>query len=133
MISQHGVWVYEAMGKIASICAVGRDSQKVAAITKVHTTSAWRKNGFAEHLLRRVTQMYVFLTSSQAVTFNLRAETRRLFASGKERVVLYVGYDNRAMRVYDKVGFVGLLGQEKPDGVEDVLELGFIGADKGHW
>jgi len=113
MISQHGVWVYEAMGKIASICAVGRDSQKVAAITKVHTTSAWRKNGFAEHLLRHVTKM--------------------LFASGKERVVLYVGYDNRAMRVYDKVGFVGLFEPEKPDGVEDVLEVGFTGADRGHW
>lgn len=48
-------------------------------------------------------------------------------------ITLYVGYDNRAARVYDKVGFVGLSGQEKHEGVEDALELGFVGTDRGHW
>jgi hypothetical protein len=47
--------------------------------------------------------------------------------------VLNVAYDNGAMRVYDQVGFVGLNKYPKPDGVEDVLELGFKGADRGHW
>jgi hypothetical protein len=57
----------------------------------------------------------------------------RLFASGKDSVVLYVARYSGALRDYDKVGFVGLTNQEKPDGVEDVLELGFVGADRGHW
>lgn len=56
MIYQHRIWVYEAMNEIASICAVGRESETVAAITKVYTTAAWRRNGFAEHLVRYVTR-----------------------------------------------------------------------------
>jgi len=113
IISQGQMWVYEAMGEIASICAATRNSETVSAITKVYTTPKWRRHGFAEHLVRRVTQ--------------------RLFEIGKQTVVLYVGYGNNAARVYDKVGFVGLSGQARPEGVEDSLELAFAGSDRGHW
>lgn len=133
MILQHRVWVYEVMGEITSICAIGRDSPKVAAIIKVYTTAAWRRNGFAEHLLRHVTRRCTSLTYLHVATFSLTTMIFRLFASGKESVVLNVAYDSGALRIYDKVGFVGLLEQEKPDGVEDMLELGFVGADRGHW
>lgn len=57
----------------------------------------------------------------------------RLFLDGKEQVVLNVGYNNTAKRVYDRIGFIGLSGQDKPDSVEDVLELGFIGTERGYW
>lgn len=58
---------------------------------------------------------------------------RLLFRFKKDSVVLYVGHENSAQRVYDRVGFAGLCGKPKPDGVEDSLELGFVGADRGHW
>lgn len=48
-------------------------------------------------------------------------------------MVLYVGHENSAQKVYHRVGFAGLCGDEKVDGVEDSLELGFIGSDRGHW
>jgi hypothetical protein len=53
---------------------------------------------------------------------------------GKHSVTLYVGHNNNAQRVYDRVGFVGLCGKEKVNGVEDSLELGLVtGAPRGHW
>ncbi|EGN97165.1 hypothetical protein SERLA73DRAFT_161345 [Serpula lacrymans var. lacrymans S7.3] len=113
MISKGQIWVYEASNDIAAICAVTRSSVDVSAITKVYTTPKWRRRGFAEHLVRYV--------------------TRRLFDCGKESVVLYVGHANSAQRVYDRVGFVGLCGKSKPEGVEDSLELGFVGSKRGHW
>ena len=58
---------------------------------------------------------------------------RLLLDFKKEKVVLYVGHDNSAQRVYDRVGFAGLCGKPKPDGVEDSLELGFVGTDRGYW
>jgi len=58
---------------------------------------------------------------------------RLLFEDKKASVALYVGHRNNAQRVYDRVGFAGLCGKDKPEGVEDSLELGFIGANKGHW
>jgi hypothetical protein len=49
-------------------------------------------------------------------------------------VTLYVGHNNSAQRVYDRVGYVGLCGKEKVNGVEDSLELGLVtGAPRGHW
>jgi hypothetical protein len=72
-------------------------------------------------------------TYLHAATLWLTIVIFRLFAIGKESVVLNVAYDSGALRIYDKVGFVGLLEQEKPGGVEDMLELGFVGADRGHW
>jgi hypothetical protein len=57
-----------------------------------------------------------------------------LFDCGKRNVTLYVGHNNSAQRVYDRVGFVGLCGKEKVTGVEDSLELGLVtGAPRGHW
>ncbi|KAI0639937.1 hypothetical protein C8Q77DRAFT_1152863 [Trametes polyzona] len=114
LISKGLLWVYDAAGDITTICAVTRNSHRVSAITKVYTTPRWRRNGCAEYLVREVT-------------------AQLLFSVGKESVVLYVGHENSAQRVYDRVGFVGLCGKSKPDTVEDSLELGFVGADRGHW
>lgn len=63
------MWVYEAMGEIGSICAVTRNSSMVSAITKVYTTPKWRRRGFAEHLVRQVTQRYEFSASYLSFTF----------------------------------------------------------------
>jgi hypothetical protein len=53
---------------------------------------------------------------------------------GKRTVTLYVGHNNSAQRVYDRVGFVGLCGKEKINGVEDSLELGLVTDEpRGHW
>lgn len=133
--------MYEAMGEIASICAATRNSETVSAITKVYTTPKWRRHGFAEHLVRRVTQRYVLFQCFFLFLFWLfqtampyhKPVAPRLFEIGKQTVVLYVGYGNNAARVYDKVGFVGLSGQARPEGVEDSLELAFAGSDRGHW
>jgi len=109
------IWIYESEGEVTSICAVTRNTQNVSAITKVYTTPKWRRRGFAEHLVRNVTK-------------------RLLFDCGKRNVTLYVGHNNSAQRVYDRVGFVGLCGKEKVNGVEDSLELGLVtGAPRGQW
>jgi hypothetical protein len=53
-----------------------------------------------------------------------------------EKVVLYVGVENPAKIVYDRVGFLGLApGSPAVDGVEHWLEIGFDRAevDLGHW
>ena len=60
--------------------------------------------------------------------------TSLLLDCGKRNVTLYVGHNNSAQRVYDRVGFVGLCGKEKVNGVEDSLELGLVtGAPRGQW
>lgn len=70
-----------------------------------------------------------FLFDADRFTF-----TSLLFDCGKRNVTLYVGHNNSAQRVYDRVGFVGLCGKEKVTGVEDSLELGLVtGAPRGHW
>ena len=57
-----------------------------------------------------------------------------LLHEGKQVVVLYVAHNNpAATKVYRRVGFQGLLGDTRPAGVEDWLELGFQGAQLGHW
>jgi len=115
LISNGLIWIYESEGEATSICAVTRSTQNVSAITKVYTTPKWRRRGFAEHLVRNVT-------------------SRLLVDCGKQSVTLYVGHNNSAQRVYDRVGFVGLCGKEKVNGVEDSLELGLAtGAPRGHW
>lgn len=109
------IWIYESVGEVTSICAVTRSTQNVSAITKVFTTPKWRRRGFAEHLVRNITK-------------------RLLVDCGKRSVTLYVSHGNSAQRVYDRVGFVGLCGKEKTNGVEDSLELGLVtGAPRGHW
>ncbi|KAG8219582.1 hypothetical protein J3R82DRAFT_533 [Butyriboletus roseoflavus] len=115
LVSKGQIWLYEVSGAVAAICAVTRSSMKVSAITKVYTCPNWRRQGFAVHLVRSV--------------------TRQLLDCGKESVVLYVGRENNARSVYHRVGFVGLSGKpdERPEGVEDALELGFVGTNRGHW
>lgn len=61
LIQQGKLWVHEMrrcgqMPEIASIVAVTRTSDTVAAITKVYTNPRWRKRGCAERLTRKVTQ-----------------------------------------------------------------------------
>lgn len=56
----------------------------------------------------------------------------------KDAVVLYVGNENPARHVYDKVGFVGLGSSTSGQSfklVEDWLELGFDQnkIELGHW
>ena len=62
-----------------------------------------------------------------------RSWNRLLFDMKKDTVVLYVSHGNSAQRVYDRVGFVGLCGKEKPADVEDSIELGFVGTARGLW
>ncbi|KAF8215922.1 hypothetical protein K438DRAFT_1901685 [Mycena galopus ATCC 62051] len=106
LIEKGQLWVGTLMGEIASICAVTRSSLHVSAITKVFTTPNARRNGLAQALVQEV--------------------TGRLFDSGKHSVVLYVDCDNRARRVYERVGF-------QIEDVEIWLELGFVGTIAGHW
>ncbi|KAJ6621144.1 acyl-CoA N-acyltransferase [Mycena sp. CBHHK59/15] len=104
LIDKGQLWVCETKGEIASICAVTRSSLYVSAITKVYTTPKWRRHGFAERLVREVTQI--------------------LFKCSKHSVVLYVGCENNAQRIYRRVGFSW----------EEVwMEVGFAGTDRGHW
>ncbi|KZT27703.1 hypothetical protein NEOLEDRAFT_1176703 [Neolentinus lepideus HHB14362 ss-1] len=114
LIRKRQIWVYDAEGEITTICAVTRNSLNVSAITKVYTLVPWRKKGCAQHLVRYVT-------------------FRLLFECHKRSVVLYVGHTNSAQFVYDKVGYVGLCGKDRPSGVEDSLELGFMDTHRGHW
>ncbi|GJE99638.1 hypothetical protein PsYK624_159090 [Phanerochaete sordida] len=121
MISKAQLWVHEIAepGKapeIASIVAVTRTSDSVAAITKVYTNPRWRQRRCAERLVRRV--------------------CKHLLKS-KEKVVLYVAHNNpAAAKVYDRVGFLGLSPGSAPVlGVDSWLELGFDRnlVTLGHW
>ncbi|EIN13944.1 hypothetical protein PUNSTDRAFT_117576 [Punctularia strigosozonata HHB-11173 SS5] len=121
-IRNQQIWVHEisedgGQSAIASIVAVTRSSDKVAAITKVYTNPEWRSRRCAERLVRHV--------------------CGQLLRSGKEAVVLYVALSKPAARkVYHRVGFVGLSESEAPqeDGSE-WLELGFDRrrVKLGHW
>ncbi|TDL28040.1 hypothetical protein BD410DRAFT_781986 [Rickenella mellea] len=123
LIDQGQVWVHEVKrngqpSAIASIVAVTRETASVSAITKVYTNPDFRRRGFAERLVRKVTQ--------------------ELLQSGKEFVVLYVAHDNKAAaKVYHRVGFAGLASDanEVTPGVEPWLELGFDQSvvRLGHW
>ncbi|KAJ7675336.1 hypothetical protein B0H17DRAFT_133184 [Mycena rosella] len=107
LIRKGQLWVSETIvGEIASICAVTRSSLHVSGITKVYTTPNWRRKGFAQKLVQEVTQ--------------------RLFECGKHGVVLYVGCENNAKRVYERVGFLS-------EDSDVCLELGFVGTNVGHW
>ncbi|EPQ60347.1 hypothetical protein GLOTRDRAFT_52422 [Gloeophyllum trabeum ATCC 11539] len=120
LIHNGKIWVHEiseggCATDIASIAAFTRESDRVAAITKVYTNPLWRQRGCAERLVRAVTEHL------------LRT---------KESVVLYVSHGNPAAKVYDRVGFVGLRGNaEQYEGVDPWLELGFDPkvTRLGHW
>ncbi|KAF4606363.1 hypothetical protein EYR38_000416 [Pleurotus pulmonarius] len=115
LIKAQQVWVYEASsGVIACICAAARHYQRASVISKVYTSEAFRRKGFAECLVRHVVQ--------------------HLFTTRRESVVLYVGKNKSAGRVYDRVGFSGIGDQAKSrDDREDWLEVGFDVAITGRW
>lgn len=115
LIENGQVWVYEIKEgggetDIASIVAATRQSDTVAAITKVYTPEKWQRKGRAERLVRRV--------------------CRELLKT-HEQVVLYVGAKNPAQKLYNRVGFRDLC-KETP---ERWLEIGFDRAavELGHW
>jgi predicted GNAT family acetyltransferase len=55
----HEICLPNQEAEIASIVAVTRTSETVAAITKVYTNRQWRQRGCAERLTRRVCKEYV--------------------------------------------------------------------------
>ncbi|KAF9650542.1 hypothetical protein BDM02DRAFT_3092896 [Thelephora ganbajun] len=114
LIKNAQAWIYDVDGQCSTICTVTRTTHKVSCITKVYTTPKFRRMGCAEHLVRHVTRGLLFDANRDAVT-------------------LYVSHGNSAQRVYDRVGFVGLCGKERPAGVEDAIEFGFVGTARGHW
>ncbi|KAG6849398.1 hypothetical protein H0H93_008755 [Arthromyces matolae] len=124
LVAKEQIWVHEARrpgGKkeIASIVAFTRNSNSVAAITKVCTNERWQRQGCAERLVRKVCEH--FLTGPKP----------------KESVVLYVAHDNIAANiVYNRVGFIGLApNASKAEVVDRWLEIGFD-REKivlGHW
>ena len=107
----------------------------MSAITKVYTTRRWRRRGFAEHLVRYVTRRLVVSHRRFLFDTNLHPHfISLLFECGKRSVTLYVGHNNNAQSVCDRVGFVGLCGKGRVNGVEDSMELGLVtGAPRGHW
>ncbi|KAL5495095.1 hypothetical protein ACEPAI_557 [Sanghuangporus weigelae] len=112
LVDRKVVWIYGIEHEAVSICAVSRQSDNVAVLTKVYTTPRWRRKGFAETLVRAVTEEML---------------------KTKQHVVLYVGIHNDAQHIYDRIGYVGLCGKTRPIGVEDVLEIGFRNTKRGHW
>ncbi|KII91848.1 hypothetical protein PLICRDRAFT_38708 [Plicaturopsis crispa FD-325 SS-3] len=103
---------------IACIVAVTRETQEVAAITKVYTHPNWRQRGLAGRLVGFVC-------------------AHLLHTKRKQSVVLYVAHDNAAAaKVYRRIGFAGLAnGDEQGNGVSDWLEVGFdrTVVTLGHW
>ncbi|KAG1864725.1 hypothetical protein DFJ58DRAFT_867114 [Suillus subalutaceus] len=117
LIANRQLWVLEMQKRngnpeIATIVAVTRKSEGVATITKVYTPEKWRGNGGAERLVRHV--------------------CIELLEKYKQ-IVLYVGVDNCAKVVYDRVGFQGL--SEGSSSSERWLEMGFDEnkVELGHW
>ncbi|KAG1885503.1 hypothetical protein F4604DRAFT_1972000 [Suillus subluteus] len=116
LIANRQLWVLEMQKRngnpeIATIVAVTRKSEGVAAITKVYTPEKWRGNRGAERLVRHV--------------------CIELLEKYKQ-IVLYVGVDNCAKVVYDHVGFQGL---SEGSSSERWLEMGFDEnkVELGHW
>ncbi|KAG8744638.1 hypothetical protein FRC10_009671 [Ceratobasidium sp. 414] len=120
MIDARQLWVYDTPQGIATIVAsTRRTTDAVASINKVYTPPAHRGKGCAQRLVAHVTR--ALLSGTEGST--------------KHRaVVLYVGHDNSAARVYHRVGYQGLAeGVPRPREVENWLEIGFQGTDRGHW
>lgn len=120
-ISARQMYVYDIVSpatghhETASIVCVTRSSANVAAITKVYTNPMFRGRKCAEKLVRYVCQ-------------------QMLYELGKTSVVLFVAHDNKAAeKVYDRVGFQGLWGKPRPEGVNDWVEIGFEDTELGHW
>lgn len=135
LIQNAQLWVYDVNGKCATLCAVTRTSYNISCITKVYTTPKFRRMGCAEHLVRHVTRGYAEVCLLRDIIYQMAHHglNRLLFDMKRDVVMLYVSHGNSAQRVYDRVGFVGLCGKEQPEGVEDAIELGFVGTTRGHW
>lgn len=59
LVSNKQIWVHTVDdNQIASLVAVTRDSDSVAAITKVYTNPKYRQRGFAQRLTRYVCKQY---------------------------------------------------------------------------
>ncbi|KAG6885038.1 hypothetical protein C0993_006365 [Termitomyces sp. T159_Od127] len=133
LVEKKQVWVHEAKGtkEIASIVAFTRNSDRVAAITKVYTSKKWTRQGYAERLVRKVCEHWHWLEKIDNLAISLLTGPNR-----KESVVLYVADGNKAAIVYDRVGFVGLAEDgQKVEGVDPWLEMGFDRRKVvlGHW
>lgn len=103
--------------KLVTIVAATRCSGRNATITKVHTDPDFQGCSYAEVLVRFVCQ-------------TLLHDPRHSY----DVVSLFVAFDNKPANItYDRVGFVGLMGKPKPDGVDDYLEIGFEDVDMGFW
>lgn len=119
--------------EIATIVAVTRKSNGIAAITKVYTPEKCRGNRLAEKLVRHVCKEYeleIFMLHNDINSFLFR------LLQTYEKVVLYVGVDNAAKRVYGRVGFLGLIeGSISSGEVEHWIEIGFDQTKVvlGHW
>ncbi|KIJ54340.1 hypothetical protein M422DRAFT_221915 [Sphaerobolus stellatus SS14] len=119
LVSNKFAWIHEVIhdgiSEVACLVATTRNSDNVHTITKVYTPPKWRKRGCAERLVRHV---------SKYALFTLR----------KQWVVLYVAHNNpAAAKVYDKVGFSGLCGKPRVEGIDDWVEIGCRSAELGHW
>ncbi|KAG2118010.1 uncharacterized protein F5147DRAFT_833142 [Suillus discolor] len=117
LIANKSVWVLEIKkGKekpeIATIVAATRKSKGVATISKVYTPEKWRGKGCAERLVRHACS--------------------ELLEKYKE-IVLYVGVENSAKIVYDRVGFQVLRDESLLP--QRWLEIGFDEnkVELGHW
>ncbi|KAF8531271.1 hypothetical protein JB92DRAFT_2825217 [Gautieria morchelliformis] len=138
LVNNKIAWVHEVLrngaSELACLVATTRNSDNVATISKVYTPPAWRKRGCAERLVRRVCKQSVRLT---VASWHLKAHSQLcsfLVTQRKQWVVLYVAHNNpAAAKVYDKVGFTGLCGKPRADGVDDWLEIGCRNAEIGHW
>ncbi|KAF6761128.1 hypothetical protein DFP72DRAFT_32159 [Ephemerocybe angulata] len=123
LVTSGQVWVHRIRrgngpSEIASIVAYTRNCNKVATITKVYTNPKWRKLGCAERLVRRVCKHLLYSTDP------------------KEYIALFVGNDNPAAKVYNRVGFLGLDKSKGPvEGVDRWVEIGFDRrfVQQGHW
>ncbi|KAI0721390.1 hypothetical protein C8T65DRAFT_601521 [Cerioporus squamosus] len=118
LVKKRQLWVHVLRrpgreSEIACIVAVTRITANVAGITKVFTGPRWRTRGCAERLTRHVCEHLL--------------KTR-------DTVVLYVGHNNPAGKVYERVGFVGFASRPY-DRTESWKELGFDldKVDLGHW
>lgn len=141
MIQANQLWVYQlptnqqtrstSDTSISTILAVTRSTPTVSAITKVYTTPAYRSRGCAERLVFHVTNDILRQPPKKRGGCP-RVDAHVLAMQKQHAVVLFVGHTLDATRVYRRVGFVGLDGS-KNQGAEDWLELGFEGANLGHW
>lgn len=136
LIRNGQVWVHylrcNNAWTLASIVAFTRNTDSIATITKVFTDPGVVSRGCATRLVRRVCKESVSFSCHPRVILNIFC---RLLVTKRE-ITLFVGVNNSATKVYDRVGFVGLAPNSPPvDGVNPWSEIGFDRAhvELGHW